>query len=180
MRTRQIMLDSVKKILEKKQFDDITVQDILDEAGVARKTFYRYFNDKYDIVNAYYNDYITQNIIPHRGKKNYYELSIDIYNFIKENRKYFKNAMNSEKDGNLFDFLYKTAVSGYLEYYYENNDSADIDEETKFKMEIFAHQSVFCVKKWVNEGCKIPSETLVEWMRDISCDIGKIIKDTKN
>ncbi len=58
MRTRQIMLDAVKTLLEKHQIDDITVQDIVDEAGVARTTFYKYFSNKYDIVNAYNMDFI--------------------------------------------------------------------------------------------------------------------------
>ncbi len=180
MRTRQILIDAVKSLLEKRQFDDITVQNILDEAGVSRKTFYRYFSDKYDLVNTYYNDYIMESVISKSKIQNYYEISLDIFNFIKDNQKYFKNAMSSEKDGNLFDFLYKTAIDGYSDYYFETYSTREMDEETKFKMEVFAHQSVFCVKKWVNEGCKIPPETLIVWMRDISCNIEKIIKDTNS
>ena len=80
MRTRQILIDAVKSLLEKRQFDDITVQNILDEAGVSRKTFYRYFSDKYDLVNAYYNDYIMESVISKSKIQNYYEISLDIFN----------------------------------------------------------------------------------------------------
>lgn len=50
IRTRQAIISAFLKILEKKSFERIVVQDILDETPVSRSTFYSYFHDKYEIA----------------------------------------------------------------------------------------------------------------------------------
>ena len=39
-------------LLEEQGFASITVQDILDRALINRKTFYRYYRDKYDLAET--------------------------------------------------------------------------------------------------------------------------------
>ncbi len=40
----------LRKLLEKKTLDKITVKDITDDCGVNRQTFYYHFHDVYDLV----------------------------------------------------------------------------------------------------------------------------------
>lgn len=51
-KTKDIILEAFNSLIEKKAFDKITVQMILDEAGIGRATFYRYFKDKYDMMKC--------------------------------------------------------------------------------------------------------------------------------
>jgi len=48
-RTRNRLGDALMKLALKKPFDAITVQDVLDRAGVSRSTFYVHYNDKDDL-----------------------------------------------------------------------------------------------------------------------------------
>jgi AcrR family transcriptional regulator len=49
-RTRDRLGDALVELLvQKKPFDDITVQDVLDRAGVSRSTFYTHYRDKNDL-----------------------------------------------------------------------------------------------------------------------------------
>ena len=48
-RTRDRLGDALVELLVKKPFDDITVQDVLDRAGVSRSTFYTHYRDKNDL-----------------------------------------------------------------------------------------------------------------------------------
>ena len=50
IKTRKNIEDSFIRLLERRNFSMITVQDILDEALINRKTFYRYYRDKYDLA----------------------------------------------------------------------------------------------------------------------------------
>ena len=50
--TRRRLLVAARKILEKKNFADVTVADIAKEAGVAVGSFYVYFKRKEDIVEV--------------------------------------------------------------------------------------------------------------------------------
>lgn len=49
VRTRDTLGDALVELIGEKPFDEITVQDILDRAGVARSTFYTHYRDKDDL-----------------------------------------------------------------------------------------------------------------------------------
>jgi AcrR family transcriptional regulator len=49
-RTRDALGTALLKLLFEKPIDDITVQDVLDRAGVGRSTFYLHFSDKDDLL----------------------------------------------------------------------------------------------------------------------------------
>ena len=51
-RTRQLLQDALRKLLEQKQLDEILVQDIAEAATVNRATFYDHYTDKFDLFNA--------------------------------------------------------------------------------------------------------------------------------
>ncbi len=48
-RSRDALGDALIALMQEKRFDDITVQDVLDRAGVSRSTFYHHFRDKEDL-----------------------------------------------------------------------------------------------------------------------------------
>lgn len=49
---RQLLMEAALRVLDRKNIIDATVDDVVQEAGVARGTFYIYFKDKYDILMA--------------------------------------------------------------------------------------------------------------------------------
>jgi AcrR family transcriptional regulator len=48
-RTRDSLGDALVALIQERKFEDITVQDVLDRAGVGRSTFYVHFRDKEDL-----------------------------------------------------------------------------------------------------------------------------------
>lgn len=48
--TKRIIVDAMFDLMEKQNFEAITVNDICAQAGIGRTTFYFYFEDKYDLV----------------------------------------------------------------------------------------------------------------------------------
>jgi len=56
-RTRDKLGDALVALLLKKPFDDITVQDVLDGAGVSRATFYAHYRDKNDLFLSDVDDF---------------------------------------------------------------------------------------------------------------------------
>jgi AcrR family transcriptional regulator len=52
LRSRRMLMDSLAKLLIKKEFDDISVQEIADEATLNRATFYLHYPDKNALLQA--------------------------------------------------------------------------------------------------------------------------------
>jgi len=51
-RTRRLLQQSLGKLLESKKFEDISVQDIADEATVNRATFYDHYDDRFSLLEC--------------------------------------------------------------------------------------------------------------------------------
>ncbi len=49
-RTRKLIEDAFLEVLEKKGFEDLSVHDVADRAGINRVTFYSHFVDKYALL----------------------------------------------------------------------------------------------------------------------------------
>jgi hypothetical protein len=49
-RTRQLLRDALLALLKAKRYEDISVQDIIERADVARSTFYVHYTDKDDLL----------------------------------------------------------------------------------------------------------------------------------
>src|SRR3984885_682611 len=52
LRSRRMLMDSLVRLLNKKQFEDISVQEISDEATLNRATFYLHYPDKNALLQA--------------------------------------------------------------------------------------------------------------------------------
>ena len=53
--TKRALEASLKKLLLQKPLNKITINDITEDCGVNRMTFYYHFKDKFDLVNWIYD-----------------------------------------------------------------------------------------------------------------------------
>src|SRR5580658_5153492 len=52
LRSRRMLMDALAKLLTQRAFDDISIQEIADEATLNRATFYLHYADKSALLQA--------------------------------------------------------------------------------------------------------------------------------
>jgi AcrR family transcriptional regulator len=52
LRSRRMLMEALVRLLNKKEFDDISIQEIADEATLNRATFYLHYPDKNALLQA--------------------------------------------------------------------------------------------------------------------------------
>jgi AcrR family transcriptional regulator len=55
-RTRKLLRTALIDLIEERGFDDLTVGEIAERAMVSRAGFYRYYQDKYDLVEQFFEE----------------------------------------------------------------------------------------------------------------------------
>ena len=57
MKAKQMLSESLEKLLMRKNLDDIQVSEIAAGAALSRRTFYRHFKDKYELASWYFSQF---------------------------------------------------------------------------------------------------------------------------
>ncbi|MBO0793061.1 MAG: TetR/AcrR family transcriptional regulator [Ktedonobacteraceae bacterium] len=55
-RTRKLLREALLELIEERGFDALTVGEIAERAMVSRSAFYRYYRDKYDLVERVFEE----------------------------------------------------------------------------------------------------------------------------
>lgn len=117
---RRLIFDTMVALLEEKPFSKITVQDILDRAEIQRATFYRYYKDKYEVVeeinsflaNSYAQMYIKSNYLGHGINQNKIESFWNKHGAITKNLLYLKT-----ENINLLKDMYNAFIAEYQKHF---------------------------------------------------------------
>ena len=60
VKTKRKARKAMITLLKEKKYDDISVKDICETAGISRGTFYLHYKDKYDLVQQYQAEFVKE------------------------------------------------------------------------------------------------------------------------
>lgn len=168
-KTREAIFKAFSRLLEKKRYSHITVQDIIDEANIGRSTFYAHFETKDDLLNA-----ICRQIFGHifsdvLNAEEHHDFSHEnstlsdklthLLCHLKEQKQDIISVLSGES-GDLFLRYFKT----YLEQLFTEYEAASFAAIPRdFVMNHYASSFAEAVKWWAKEGMKTPPEKIVEY-----------------
>ena len=161
--TALLMNEALLLILEKKEYEYITVKEICEKAGVNRSTFYLHYNsmdellyETIEMINTRFQAAFNNEIIkPKDLQKDELYLIEDQYlipylNFIKENKKIYKLIHNKPQLFNTkesFYKLYNDIFSKILDKYQVKTN------EQEYIFSFFSFGLVSIIQKWIENNC---------------------------
>ena len=82
---------AMKALLRSNPIEKITTEQILEQSGVSRRSFYRYFKDKYDLLQWIYN-YDFCRFVEVRPEKSIWEYYPDILRSLRADPEFYSSA----------------------------------------------------------------------------------------
>ena len=166
-------------LLEKKDFEYISIKEICNQANVNRSTFYLHYENMMDLLQetveymnkqflSYYNKSHFADQIHHLDIEELYLINeenlIPYLQYIKENKKLFKIALT--KAGTLkldksYQGLYLHILDPIMEKY-------QIDQkERKFIVAFYINGIMAIIKEWLKEDCKEDKDYIINKIYNI-------------
>ena len=105
--TKHALEASLKKLLQHKQLDKITIQDLTADCGISRMSFYYHFKDIYDLVEW---SCIEDGRKALQGKKTYdtwQEGMLQIFEVVLEDRRFIMNVYRAVERSKIESYLYE-------------------------------------------------------------------------
>lgn len=110
--TKTAIMNSFLNMLEKRNFEKITVKDIVEDCGINRKTFYYYFADIYDLAEYVLRSEISkfsESIMPEATVESALNLFCDL---IEKNKRIVMHS---------FSFSGENGIKGFLNEIFERS-----------------------------------------------------------
>lgn len=117
VKTKRHLKQALVKMLEDTPFEKLTVAELCRRAETSRITFYTHYDDKYDLTEELFDDYVNEAARDYRRLQEenntkrtallgYYNMIDCILNLYSRNRRMFA-ALNAEKNPYLYSAFYQ-------------------------------------------------------------------------
>lgn len=153
--TKRAIYQALADLMAERDFHSISVRDIQERAGVSRSTFYRCFEDKYDVINWSFKRF-KQIMVQDRDQFYSFETSMRVQlRYLSDNRDYFAQALKYRGQNSLHDYIYETNAEYMTECWHAaHGDEEPLDYPTLAMIQFAASGTSAIIEQWIIANCK--------------------------
>ncbi len=179
-RTRNAIKSAFIELLKKKDFESITINDIVSRIDISRGTFYLHYLDKYDLLEqmqAEFLENISQNLDAFSQKakdkdldeaealKQYLHWLISMY---EENADLMRLYLQMDGEFSLIDKLQKMLEENMVHSFYPSLDLNNSKIPTPYLNAYLFAGDMYIVIEWLKRGCVEPADDIVDYIITIN------------
>lgn len=168
-KTREAIFKAFSRLLEKKNYNHITVQEIINEANIGRSTFYAHFETRDDLLNA-----ICQQIFGHvfsdvLNAEEHHDFSKEnttlsdklthLLYHLKEQKKEIIVVLSGESSDLFLRYFKTNLMQLFTDYVITTSTTIPHD----FMLNHYVCSFAEAVKWWAGKGMKITPEKVIEY-----------------
>ncbi len=129
--SRSVIKDAFLVLLEKKNYTDLNITDICNEADISRSTFYQHYSNMHDVLDAILSDVFSQigNLQTLIDDNQDNPCSVPLCVFIRQNRKY----MNLLTDNSLADSVIERYRQLVIEPFLDSRKRNDVSYRARME-----------------------------------------------
>ena len=159
--TKRALEASLKKLLLKKPLNKITINDITEDCGVNRMTFYYHFKDIYDLVDWILVEDATEALEGRQNFETWSEALLDALQRIQDNRVLVLNVYRSVSREQVEQYLYKM-LDPLLRMFVERENIPVQEEDKQFIIDFYKYALVGMVLEWIRRDMKTEPAIMAE------------------
>ena len=159
--TKRALEASFKKLLLEKPLNKITINDITEDCGVNRMTFYYHFKDIYDLVDWILAEDAAKAMEGRRGFGTWSEAYLDVLRQLQDNKTLVLNVYRSVGREQVEQYLYKM-LDPLLRMFVERENISVQEEDKQFIIDFYKYGFVGMVLEWIRRDMKTEPAIMAE------------------
>jgi len=160
---KEVFAESLKRMLESKRLDHITVKDLVEECGLSRQAFYYHFNDSYDLVEWIFLEEAKSVLADNRDIDTWQQGFYNVLEWIRDNKSFVVNTYRSMSHEYLETFLYKILYSLIYPVIEKQGEGKNIEgKNIVFTAHFYSLAVTALGLDWVRTGMKEDPKEIVE------------------
>ncbi|MBB6669326.1 TetR/AcrR family transcriptional regulator [Cohnella nanjingensis] len=163
-KSRQAIMDAFMKLMSEQDFENITINQIAEEANVNRGTVYLHFADKYDLrdqcTDAHMNELIRNCMPEEKGQLTSKAALLRTFEYLQRHASFYSIMLTSRGNPifrNRMEAVLQQSVSEHL-------DSIGLDR-TLYKditVQFLVSAGVGLLEWWITRSMPYPASVMVE------------------
>lgn len=158
---KQQIWDAFYELCRTTPFEKLTVEKIIRQSGVSKATFYRYFRDKYDVLN-YNSMAVAERIIGGQPCDNWQEFLKCMFKEIESEADYYRKAFKTSGQNAHARFLYEYSYGLVKKCYQTFYGLEGLTREQDYMISHYCHGCVETIGDWLLESDRVPGEKMAE------------------
>lgn len=161
--TKRALEASLKHLLLQKPLNKITINDIAEDCGINRMTFYYHFKDIYDLIEWSCEEDASRALAGKKTYETWQQGLLQIFEAVLENKPFIMNVYHSVSREQVENYLYKLAfnlMEGVVE---EQAQGMSVRAEDKtFIATVYKYVFVGLMLDWIKGNMKDDPALLVD------------------
>lgn len=167
-RTKSNISLALYALLLRKPYEEITIAEICKKAGVSRVSFYRYYDQKDDILIQFSDERFAEffDNLSMLEAMTFEDLVIEIFKFLKKNSRQLAILRYAKKEQILMEQFYS-----YCRYLFSSNLTGELvnDKENPLRIPFVVGGIFQVIMRWLDEG-------MISTPEEIAKNVIKIIR----
>lgn len=161
--TKRALEASLKRLLLQKPLNKITINDITEDCGVNRMTFYYHFKDIYDLVEWACAEDAKRALDGKRTYETWQEGFLQIFQAVRENKPFIMNVYHSVSREQVETYLYEVTYHLLIDVVEEQAAGMSVRQEDKeFIAHLYKYAFVGLVLDWIREDMKTDPQAIID------------------
>ena len=160
--TKDLLAGCLHELMLEASFDKITIKMITDRAGLIRPTFYKHFQDKYEVLEWIFEKDIAQNTNVLLGNHMEQEAVVMFCRCLENDRAFYRKAYQMEPAPNCFErILYRYVYGCFLSLAERFRIVSDPDYPLLTReslAEYYTNGFIFAIRSWITGQSPVSAE----------------------
>lgn len=166
MHSRSRLIKAMNQLLQEKNIDKITVQQLMATADVSRATFYTYFSDKYDLMNSYFRE-ATHAHMQGMLTDPWVSILTKGSQFFKDNQRYFEEAIKSTGQNSFCEFWQQDSLQNVTNGLLARSHQDKLSPKQIQAVDFFVAGYMAVTLAWIRGGMIEAPQSLAETIYDL-------------